>query len=254
MSRRRASAGSRSIFRRSGSGPGFLRRLLSLLGIGDYERCHWSPRGVSVAQVLDAFSVEQTTALTGLSKRQLFYWDRTGFFPPRFVVDRRRVYSFRDLVGLRTIAILRERGVPLQKLREVGRYLHQYSDTPWSSLAIYEFGGNVYFRTPDSDRIRQANRHEQGVTIELKAIAKEMTDTVRRATARQATDRGRVAKKRSVMANQPVIAGTRIRTEAIWNFYRDGYSVKEILDQYPSLSEEDVRAAIEFEQRRAATR
>jgi len=72
--------------------------------------------------------------------------------------------------------------------------------------------------------------------------------------SRQESDRGRVAKTRNVMANKPVIAGTRIRTEAIWNFHQEGYSVKEILDQYPSLTEDDVRAAVEFERKRAASK
>ncbi len=46
--------------------------------------------------------------LTCLSSRRLRYWDNTDFFSPAFGEDARpllaRVYSFRDVVGLKAIA------------------------------------------------------------------------------------------------------------------------------------------------------
>jgi uncharacterized protein (DUF433 family) len=48
-----------------------------------------------------------------------------------------------------------------------------------------------------------------------------------------------------------VLAGTRIPTQAIWNFYRAGYKMLAILKEYPRLTAKDVQAAIEFEANRA---
>ena len=84
-----------------------------------------------------AFTPDHVARLTGLTKRQLRYWDQTGFFNPTLIDEASerfgRIYSFRDLVGLRTVAVLRNR-VPLQELRRVGEWLHRQHETPWASL------------------------------------------------------------------------------------------------------------------------
>jgi DNA-binding transcriptional MerR regulator len=65
-----------------------------------------------------AFSVEEACALTGLSRRQLSCWDRRGLPNPDYVFQDRRVYTFRDLLLLRTLALLRS-DYSLQVVREV---------------------------------------------------------------------------------------------------------------------------------------
>src|SRR6266404_2158737 len=101
-----------------------------------------------------AFSTDQVRSLTRLSVRQLRYWDTTGFFSPEYAPGYSygvfsRVYSFRDVVGLYTIGLLRKRyKFPLQKLRQVGAYLHDHHETPWASLALYVVGQDIVFRDP----------------------------------------------------------------------------------------------------------
>ncbi len=65
------------------------------------------------ADVFHAFSADQVTKLTGLSKAQLHYWDETGFFSPRYAFENwrspySRIYSLKDVVGLRTLSVLRK--------------------------------------------------------------------------------------------------------------------------------------------------
>lgn len=75
-----------------------------------------------------AFTADQVCQLTELTKRQLGYWDRTAFFPPHYADGNRRrpfsrIYDFRDVVGLRTLALLRNKhNVPLQQLRKAGAW------------------------------------------------------------------------------------------------------------------------------------
>ncbi|MDP3297647.1 MAG: DUF433 domain-containing protein [Thermodesulfovibrionia bacterium] len=45
---------------------------------------------------------------------------------------------------------------------------------------------------------------------------------------------------------KPCIRGTRIWVSLILDFLASGMSIKEILDEYPSLTEEDIRAAIAY--------
>lgn len=49
-----------------------------------------------------------------------------------------------------------------------------------------------------------------------------------------------------VMLGKPVIRGTRIPVEIILRKLAQNISVKEILSDYPHLTEEDIRAAIAY--------
>ena len=194
------------------------------------------------------FSIEQVCSLAGLSKRQLFYWDNTGFFSPEFDSGGRRVYSFRDLVALRTIAKLRER-VPLQELRKIGVWLHKKHDTPWASLRFYLAGRTVHFRDPATQSLVAAKPEGQLVCIEMQEIVNETRALVNTRRRRDKRQLGRIEKHRGVARNAPVLAGTRIPAQAVWNFHEAGYETDAILKEYPSLTPKDVRAAINFVRR-----
>ena len=92
----------------------------------------------ALQSIIAAFSEDQVERLTGLSKAQLRYWDRTGFFAPKLAEeDRRRaysrLYSFKDVVALRTISVLRnQHNVPLQHLRKVAEKLSHLKDDLWT--------------------------------------------------------------------------------------------------------------------------
>ncbi|MEK7617973.1 MAG: DUF433 domain-containing protein [Patescibacteria group bacterium] len=49
-----------------------------------------------------------------------------------------------------------------------------------------------------------------------------------------------------VMVGKPIIKGTRITVELILRLLAQGQPVEEILDNYPHLKKEDIRAAIEY--------
>src|SRR5689334_11256411 len=97
-----------------------------------------------------AFSTEQVCRLTGLSEDQIRSWARTEFYVPEVRNTRGRsfgrLYSFRDVVGLRALARLRlEHHVSLQELRRVGKWLGERFHDPWSSLTFYVANRHVYF-------------------------------------------------------------------------------------------------------------
>lgn len=49
-----------------------------------------------------------------------------------------------------------------------------------------------------------------------------------------------------LMAGKPVIAGTRLTVEYVLGLLAHGASVREILDEYDGLTEDDVRACLLF--------
>ena len=50
----------------------------------------------------------------------------------------------------------------------------------------------------------------------------------------------------AIMGGMPCIRGTRIPVRMILDYLAEGATLPEILQQYPQLTEEDVRAAIAF--------
>ena len=51
-----------------------------------------------------------------------------------------------------------------------------------------------------------------------------------------------------ILGGKPIIAGTRISVEHILGLLAKGITQKEIIKEYPSLTEESVKAALEFAQ------
>jgi uncharacterized protein (DUF433 family) len=58
--------------------------------------------------------------------------------------------------------------------------------------------------------------------------------------------RERIVRDPHVVGGQPVIKGTRVTLRTVLASLAEGASTAEILGDFPTLSEEDVRAAIAF--------
>jgi uncharacterized protein (DUF433 family) len=167
-----------------------------------------------------------------------------------------RIYSFRDVVGLRTIAILRnEHGVPLQELRKVGEWLSKIHETPWSSLRFYVAGKNAFFEDPQSGKPFSARPFSQGaLPVDLEKIAHDMHIAALRLRDRRPEQIGKFERHRYVVHNTHVVAGTRVPTSAVWNLHQAGFTDNAIIREYPRLMREDISAAIEFEASRQKKR
>jgi len=210
-----------------------------------------------MTEVVRAFSANHVVRLTGLSHSQLRYWDETRFFRPRYASENRRspfsrVYSFQDVVGLRTLGILRKQyGIPLQQLRKVARELSQYRDQPWSELVLYVSDKEVYFREPESERLRGV-LSRQYTHLRLQSIIHDVAREAEKLKQRREDQVGQIERNRYIVHNAWVVAGTRIPTKAIWRFHLEGYSPKSIIKEYPALTEKDVAAALAHEEKVAS--
>jgi DNA-binding transcriptional MerR regulator len=207
-----------------------------------------------------AFSAEQVCRLTRLSHHQLRYWDSTGFFTPEYAGEGSRgsfvrIYSFRDLVGLRAIAMLRQR-LPLQQLREIGAWLKQRHDAPWSSLRFFVAGQRVYFADPETGTPIDARRpsRQAALDVDLEAVADDVGAAAERLRERTRDQIGRIGRNRYVVHNAHVIAGTRIPTSAVWNLHEADYDTAAIIREFPRLTPADIRNAIAFERTRQQQR
>jgi uncharacterized protein (DUF433 family) len=203
---------------------------------------------------LAAFGIDDAARLTGLSVRQLKSWDRSEFFQPEFAAKDRhlphsRVYSFRDVVRLRTLGLLRVTyRVPMNELWNVQRWLDQHSEVPWADQQFYVAGRHVFFDDPSTGERMAGNPVGQfAMAFEMKNVAADMEKKAELLRQRQPDQFGRIERLRSVQNNAPVIAGTRISIDAIRRYARAGYDTDAILREYPQLTQADVDAALRHE-------
>jgi tetratricopeptide (TPR) repeat protein len=93
----------------------------------------------------DRFSPDEVQRILGLTGKQLDYWDRLRLVSPRR--DKGiRSYDFRDLIGLRTVKQLSEKGVPANRLQRALAALREklsQVQAPLAELRILSDGRDV---------------------------------------------------------------------------------------------------------------
>lgn len=200
--------------------------------------------------VVRAFSQEDVQRLTGISCGQLSYWDRTLFFVPSFADENRRyafsrVYSFRDVACLQILNTLRnELRLSLPHLRDVKAKLAKMGDDLWAKTTLYVINRRVVFDNPETGQREEVVSGQGVLQIPLEIVRGNLEKSVRNLWRRDRSAIGKIQRKRGVASNQSVIKGTRISVAAIQDFAEEGYSIAQIKEQYPSLTERDIRAAI----------
>jgi uncharacterized protein (DUF433 family) len=202
--------------------------------------------------VITAFSAEQVERLSGLSKARLLYWDRTGFFAPSYADENRRspysrIYSFRDVVGLRTLyRLTKDFHVSLQHLRKVAEKLSHLSSDLWSSQVLYVLDKKVVLDETGAGRLREVLSNQYVNGLGLGEVISEMRQAVDQLRKRRDDQIGQITRSRFVNHNAAVVAGTRVPVSAIRDFAKAGYTPQQIIEEYPDLTEKDVAAAMAY--------
>src|ERR687896_1827122 len=100
---------------------------------------------------MEGFTAEQASRFTGCTPHQLRYWDRISLVRPSVQQTGgrpgiRKLYSFRDLVGLRVIRSLLEGGMSLQRVRRAIEFLRKKAglDEHLSELKLVTDGQSVF--------------------------------------------------------------------------------------------------------------
>ena len=207
-----------------------------------------------MADVIIAFTEEHVQRLTGLTKAQLRYWDRTGFFKPAYADEDRsvafsRIYSFRDVVGLRTLGILRNvHKVPLQNLRAAAKRLSHLKDALWTKTTLFVLGRRVVFSPEGTKEMQDAATGQLVMGLPLRTVIADVQRESQKLRERPQATIGKIERHRRIGHNAWVVGGTRIPVRAIRNFHDAGYSIKAIIKEYPDLTERDIQAALAHEE------
>ncbi|HTM38165.1 MAG TPA: MerR family transcriptional regulator [Terriglobales bacterium] len=72
----------------------------------------------------ESFTSRDVIRLTGITARQLQWWDERGLVVPARE-GHRRIYTFEDLTEVAVICELRRKGFSLQRMRQVVRFLQK---------------------------------------------------------------------------------------------------------------------------------
>ena len=202
--------------------------------------------------VISALTEDHVSRITGLSKGQLRAWDRRGFFVPQFAYDDRssaysRIYSFKDVVGLRTIAILRYKyHLSLSKLESVARELETRGFAHWADTKLHVVKKAVHFQAPGTEDVESLHDRQLAMLPVIDVI-NDVREKVARLKQRDLSSVGKVERHKFVARNSWVISGTRIPTATIRRYADAGFSVEQILREYPTLTADDVKAALDHE-------
>ncbi len=203
---------------------------------------------VKQSSIIRAFTLDAVSQLTGLSKRQLAYWDRIGFYSPSLAQENRRVansrvYTFNDLLALQVLNTLRkDHRVSLQHLRAVKDRLCMLSDDEWKERRLFVLNKKVVFDDAEGAR-REIVSGQYVLDIPLGVVRKNMEDAVEQIGRRTQAQIAQSEHRRGVTHNREVFAGTRIPVDAVRTFIEDGFSDDDILRQYPTLTSADVEMA-----------
>ena len=200
--------------------------------------------------VVSAFTEQQVERLTGVTIRQLRYWDGTGFFKPRFGHAERhlpysRIYSFRDMACLKVLNELRNKAkIPLSHLRQVKQKLARLGEDLWAKTTLYVLNKRVVFDNPDTHEKEDVVSRQRVFEIPLHVVVGDIQKRIDEMRSRESTSIGQIQRRRGLVHNQWVVTGTRVPVRGIQEFSAAGYTDEQILKQYPSLTREDIKAAL----------
>ena len=135
---------------------------------------------------MEGFTAAQACRLTSCTPHQLRYWDKVGLVEPSIQTTdgrpgRRRIYSFRDLVGLRVVKSLLDNGLSIQRVRRAWDYLRRIGDMDGhlADVKLVTDGQSVFAVAHDEDELLDALRQGQlAFFVRIDEIAKDVEDDV----------------------------------------------------------------------------
>jgi len=122
----------------------------------------------------DGFPSRDVVALTGITARQLQWWDERGVVKPERR-GHRRLYSMQNLTEVAVICELRRKGFSLQSVRKVMRFLqHEFGKglaeivSRHSDVHLLTDGKHLYLKTSPQqivDILKNSNQPILGVCL-----------------------------------------------------------------------------------------
>jgi uncharacterized protein (DUF433 family)/DNA-binding transcriptional MerR regulator len=203
------------------------------------------------------FPTLEAAALSGATVRQLNYWrtprrDQDPLLVPEYREGRTYLYSFRDLVALRTFVYLRGT-LSLQKIRRAVHLIENLGDQEHlSGYLLYATGDTIVWIQPMhetgewryTDLVSLPGQEAIPVIME-QVLGPFKTETGKKVLALR-SPLPRISVDPEVLGGFPVVAGTRVPYDLVSGLIRDGVPPREVRTFYPSVDAAGARAAERF--------
>lgn len=198
------------------------------------------------------YPTDVAAALSGATIRQLGYWRQSrGGRPPLMVPELRTanrvLYSFRDIVALRTFVFLREKS-SLQKIRKAVQTLHDLDDV--EHLSHYKLCST------DDDSIVWVQSDQDLVDLVARpghhrlAVMQEVLDAFSNRNGEKVVallhPRDHLQVDPTVRGGFPVIEGTRVPYDLVASLVEGGVPPGDVKQFYPGVSADAARDAHSF--------
>ena len=195
-----------------------------------------------------SFPVPETSVLSGASVSQLHNWRRTGLFVPEADPHGRPLlYSFRDIMALRSVVKLRS-VKSLQKIRKAFANMPTLDLTEHpSAYSLVDTGPSILVVKNDGQGIDVLKSPGQTQLANLQDIMNAFTTEDGRAVVDLRHPRKRLEVREQRLGGWPTIEGTRVPFDVIADLIVDG-SVRaaDVSNYYPSVSEAAALDALDF--------
>ena len=194
-----------------------------------------------------SFPIPLASKMSGASVGQLAHWRKTGILVPEIESQRAPyLYSFRDIVALRTVAWLRA-DHSLQSIRNSLGFAQELdlADHP-ASYTVVKLGES--WGVQRGEQAIDIAKHPGQSTVGTLADVFAEFETVRnRRVDKLLNPRRGVEVNPSRLGGWPTIKGTRIPFDLVAELISDGTVAPErVGDFYPGVSAEDARDALDF--------
>jgi uncharacterized protein (DUF433 family)/DNA-binding transcriptional MerR regulator len=197
-----------------------------------------------------AYPVKMAAALSGATVSQLRYWrsPRTGpLLTPEIATAPKVLYSFKDVLALRTFVRLRE-NASLQKIRAAIENLRDLGEV--DHLATYYLASDKRGSIQLVTEAEVVNLVDKPGQLQVVAVIGEVIESfaVRAGVLvpHLLHPRPHLDVDPETQGGTPVIAETRVPYDAVAGLMRDGVPADRIADYYPSVTAEAAEDALDF--------
>lgn len=194
-----------------------------------------------------SFPADLTATLTGTTPKQLYSWRRHDLLVPEISSGNPPLYSFRDLVAVRTVSFLRAR-MSLQKIRQAFTTLREFDYTDHPST--YRFGTDgktIAVADADGVVVDLLKNKGQLYLFTMEEVFREFTNLQNETVVDFEHPRPRLQVTPGRMGGWPTIEGTRVTFDTVAGLV-DGDSIRpeDVEYYYPSVSAEAAQDALSF--------
>ncbi|MCV7049218.1 DUF433 domain-containing protein [Mycobacterium heidelbergense] len=193
-----------------------------------------------------SFPLDLTVTLTGVTRWQLSHWRKTGLLVPEVQAYRPPLYSFRDLVALRTVAKLRAE-TSLQKVCRAFKNLSEFDLTEHPSAYRFATDGKTIAVWTDNGFMDIVRNPGQYHIYLLEDIFRPFVNKRGQKVADFEAPRPRISVDPHRLGGWPTIAGTRVPYDTVASALRGGdLNPKDLRFYYPGVSKAAAKDALDF--------